>query len=126
MTKVEIAKKFYEFSASEQKEQFESLLHSDFRVIEAENMPYAGIYKGAEGFREIVSIVFSYFAELRVEPVFYTEGDDHVIALVKLAGVGKAAGQAFESNLLEVFRFEGDKIIEIRPYYWDQDLIKNL
>ena len=43
------------------------------------------------------------------------EGEDHVIALVNVEGVGKRRGEAFKSDLLEVFRFEGEKIIEIRP-----------
>lgn len=126
MSKIDIAKQFYEFSSSENKEKFDALLHPDFRVIESDNMPYAGTYKGADGFREIVSIVFGYFETLNVEPVVYTEGTDHVIALVNVEGVGKRRGEAFKSDLLEVFRFEGEKIIEIRPYYWNQDLIANL
>ena len=43
MSKIDIAKQFYEFSSLENKEKFDALLHPDFRVIESDNMPYAGI-----------------------------------------------------------------------------------
>lgn len=126
MNKIEITKQLYESAIAADWDSFKKHIHPDFTVIESEGMPYAGSYKGVEGFQELVHTVFNYFEKLEIEATHYMEGDDHVVVIVSISGKGKNTGKAFESNLLELFRFKDNKVIEIRPYYWDQRLIHKI
>lgn len=126
MNKIEITKQLYDFAIASDWDGFRKHIHPDFAVIESEGVPYAGNYKGVDGFQELVHTVFTYFDKLEIEATHYMEGDDHVVVIVSISGKGKNTGKAFESNLLELFRFKDNKVIEIRPYYWDQQLIHDI
>lgn len=126
MNKIDIAKRIYACAVAGDWPGMEAYLHPDFAVVESASLPYAGTYKGVDGFREVARTVFTFFDRLAVEPRHYLEGDSHVVALVTIKGRGRYNGDFFESDLLELFRFEGDKVIEIKPYYWDQQLIRDV
>ncbi len=126
MNNIEITKQLYAYAVAGDWEGMEKYMHPDFAVIESEGLPYAGKYEGIKGFQEIARTVFSFFDKLAVEPTHYMEGDDYVVAIVSIRGKGKKTGRAFESDLLELFRFKDDKVIEIKPYYWNQQLINEI
>lgn len=126
MSKIKIAKRLYASAVAENWEEFEKCVHPDFVVRESAALPYAGIYKGVEGFRGLVRTVFTRFHRLNAEPGNYMEGDDYVAAIVSLRGKGKQTGGNFETSVVELFRFKDGKVIEISPYYWDQQLINEI
>jgi hypothetical protein len=72
----------------------ESLLTDDFFIIEAEGLPMA--------------------ADL--EPEGMSVGGDYVVNLISFRFENPDLASA---QLAEVFRFRGDKVCEIRPYYFD-------
>ncbi len=126
MNKIDITKQLYAFALAGDWDNFESHIHPDFAVIESAGLAFAGTYKGVSGLQKLVSSVFNYFDDLVIEPTHYMEGDDHVAVIIKLIAKGKKTGKLIESSVLELFRFEGDKVIEIRPYYWHQQLINEI
>lgn len=126
MRKTDIAKKLYASAVNADWDTFDSLIHPDFRVLESPGLEYAGEYKGVEGFKQVVHDVYHHFKRFEIETQEFSESDAHVIVLVKIKGQGKKTDEEFESDLLELIRFEGDKVIEIRPYYWDQNLINRI
>lgn len=125
MNKIEITKQLYSAAVAGDWQALEKYVHPDFAIIESEGLPYAGRYEGIQGFQDIVKIVFKYFDRLAVEPTHYMEGDGYVVAIVSFKARGKLTGESFETDLLELFRFEGDRVIEIKPYYWNQQLIND-
>jgi hypothetical protein len=44
-----------------------------------------------------------------------TQGDDHVVAILELV-LGSSGNRV---QVAEMFRFRGDRVCEIRPYYFD-------
>ena len=123
MNKIKITERLYASAVAEDWEEFEKYLHPDFVIRESAALPYAGTYRGVQGFRDVVRTVFTRFQRLEAEPGNYMEGDDYVAAIVMLRGKGKLTGRNFETSVVELFRFEDGKVIEILPYYWDQQLI---
>jgi len=126
MNKVDITRKLYASAVAQDWEEFEQYLHPEFVIRESAALPYAGDYRGAKGFSDLVRTVFTYFSWLEVEPGYYMEGDEHVTAIVNLKGKGKKTGQDFQTTVLELFRFKDGKVIEILPYYWDQKLVNEI
>ncbi len=126
VSKIDITKRLYASAVANNWEEFQQCIHPDFVIRESAALPYAGSYRGVEGFRELVRTVFTHFQRLNVEPGNYMEGDDYASAIVSLRGKGKKTGGNFETSVLELFRFKDGKVIEILPYYWDQQLIKKI
>ncbi len=93
----------------------EALLTDDFYVTEASTLPYAGVYRGRAALRELFTRVMSSMSVTSLEVKALTQGDDHVVAILDL--VLGASGSRVQ--IAEMFRFRGDRVCEIRPYYFD-------
>ena len=94
----------------------ESLLTDDFFIIEAEGLPMAGEYRGKTALRGLYAHVFGTLKVADLEPEGMSVGGDYVVNLISFRFENPVLASA---QLAEVFRFRGDKVCEIRPYYFD-------
>ena len=94
----------------------ESLLTDDFFIIEAEGLPMAGEYRGKTALRGLYAHVFGTLKVADLEPEGMSIGGDYVVNLISFRFENPDLASA---QLAEVFRFRGDKVCEIRPYYFD-------
>lgn len=127
MTKIDVVKQLYASAAEGDWEAFASYCREDVVIREAPSTPYPGEYRGMDGFRAIFQRVFvETFAHFEAAPIDFTEGEDHVIVIVQVSGVGKKTGRPFSMPLAEVYRFEGGEVAEILPFYWDPALLDEI
>ena len=105
----------YEVSGKGDWAAAEPLLTEDFFVTEAGTLPFAGTYRGRGALRELFGIVFGSVTVTGLEFKAMTQGDDTVIAVIELV-LGPNGDRV---QVAELFRFRGDKVCEIRPYYFD-------
>ena len=79
-------------------------------------MPFAGVYRGKDAFRELIPIVIEAVAVTDMKFVATTVGDGCAVEIVAftLAGHDGSPVQVAELNL-----FRDNKICEIRPFYSD-------
>lgn len=94
----------------------EALLTEDFFVIEAPHLPFAGVYHGRGGLREVFNRVFSMLDIAGVDIQDITVGENHAIAVLDMVLAGDPVTRV---PLTEVFRFRDGKVCEIRPHYFD-------
>ena len=94
----------------------ERLLTDDFFIIEAEGLPMAGEYRGKTALRGRYAHVFGTLKVADLEPEGMSVGGDYVVNLISFRFENPDLASA---QLAEVFRFRGDKVCEIRPYYFD-------
>ena len=94
----------------------ESLLTDDFFIIEADGLPMAGEYRGKTALRGLYAHVFGTLKVADLEPEGMSVGGDYVVNLISFRFENPDLASA---QLAEVFRFRGDKVCEIRPYYFD-------
>lgn len=92
------------------------LLTEDFEITIPSFMPFGGTYSGKDAFRELIPIVVEAIAVTRFDHVATTVGDDYAMELVEFILEGHDGPPL---SVAEVIRFRGDKICEIRPYYYD-------
>ncbi len=90
------------------------LLTEDFSISIPAYMPFGGEYRGQDAFRTLIPLVAETVGLASVKYLATTVGDDHVVELVEFS---LADGSTVEAT--EVVRFRGDRICEIRPYYFD-------
>lgn len=96
-------------------EAAEAYLTDDFFVSEGSHLPFAGRYEGRDALARLYQIVIPL---LKVESLDIAEtvtGEDYAVTILEL----KLADGHGTVRIAELFRFRGDKVCEIRPYYFD-------
>jgi ketosteroid isomerase-like protein len=90
----------------------------DFVGYESEALPYAGVYRGPDGFAQLLGRIFDLFhVELRAD-AFVDEGN-RVVALVKGQFVPREGGAPIPVEIAECWTLRDHKIVQVRPYYWN-------
>lgn len=98
----------------------EEYFTDDFFITEADSLPYAGVYRGKGALRELFTKVMSMMDVERLDIVQHTVGGDYGITILSMIFADKSLAPA---PLLELYRFRGDKVCEIRPYYFEPQMI---
>ena len=98
-----------------------SLCSPDFELHEGSGLPFAGIYRGADGFLEFLGVFNETFDIEELVPVrtFTTDDPDWLIGELNLRATVRASGQRFESSLLEMWQFRDGKVVRIKPHYFN-------
>lgn len=87
-------------------------------AYESDALPYAGVYRGPEGFVQLFQKVTALFRlDLRVEEL--TDTADRVIARVQGQFIPQAGGAPIPVDIAEHWTLRNHKILEVRPYYWN-------
>lgn len=100
-------------------------LTSDFEVLEADSLPYAGRHVGLEALQALFGQVVSYWDDLKIEPHGITSGDGYVIGLLQFSGTGKKTGTKVSMLIAEVLDIQDGLIRRIRPVYWDTKALRD-
>ena len=90
------------------------------RQIETKEVGKVGTYRGKRALRELYSKVMGMVDVVGLERKAACVGGDHVIVLVDLAFADPSLKRA---EVSEVFRFRGDKVCEIRPFYFEPGVL---
>jgi len=93
-----------------------SMLTEDFFITEADTLPFAGVYRGRNALRALFEQVMGMMDVAGLDRVQTTVGGDYAVCILSF----RFADPALEpAHLCEMFRFRGDKLCEIKPYYFD-------
>lgn len=102
-------------------ETVKGLCDPNFKLHEGSGLSFAGTYEGGDGFMEFLGVFFAALEVERLETtrIYQSDDPDYVIAEMELRAVVRETGKIFESSLLERWRFEGGKVLEITPHYFN-------
>jgi ketosteroid isomerase-like protein len=102
----------------------ERMMHPDFVCIEAEGLPYAGTFTGFDGWRRLSDAVLATWSGFRMKVLEMHGGDDESAVLrIALSGKSRKTGTAWETSVLELWKFKDGKLASIDPYYFDTALL---
>jgi len=119
-------REIYQIAARADWETLAKYLHDDFFVLTPDHVPHTGRYEGIEGFKQVFGIVFGNYQDLNLTQNAFCSGDNHVMVLLDFAGANKHTGESFSIPMIELFRFADDKLIEIRPFYWNHKILNDM
>lgn len=119
-----LVQQFYEKLAGRDQPGAMSLLAENFTLIQAESLPYGGIYIGAKGVEEFFRKFFSFWKEFRSEQVEYVEHGNKVIATSIAIGVTRSRKE-IRIPMIQVYIVEQKKLLSAQPFYFDTALILN-
>lgn len=104
-----------------QRREGTALFHKDFTVVEAEGLPYAGIYHGGTGFLDLIGKVTAQWSDLTIETLQMIGAPDGDVFAIEMAmsGTSSTTGRPFSTTVCEIWTIRDGMIFSIRPYYWD-------
>ena len=123
---IEIVNELYAALPRMDWDSYRAHLHADFRVVETPALPYPGTFHGMAGLLELIGKVFELFEVFEATPGPMCIGEDHVMVWVEMKMTGRKSGKTINTQLIEVFKFEGEKLLEIWPFYYDTELIASI
>lgn len=97
----------------------DKMVTDDFRIVEADNLPFGGEYLGKSALEELYTKVFAFWddASLAVEDV--TISETNAVVILTLHATSRHNGERLAMPLCERLQVRGDKFSGITPYYFD-------
>lgn len=96
-----------------------TMLAPGFVVHEAQGLPYAGSFHGLDGWKDLAGRVRRTWSGLRVIPLEIHDAGEVIVLRLHLTGRGRETGIELDTTVLELWRLQDGKLLEILPYYWD-------
>jgi ketosteroid isomerase-like protein len=88
----------------------------DFEYHTLSTEPDAGIYRGHEGFRELLALWTDMFDDLRIEPEEFIDAGDYVIVPSRIRGKGRSSGVDIDASYVLVWKVRNGLRTECREY----------
>lgn len=113
-----LVEQFYETAGADE-DMMRNLLHPDFALVEAELLPYAGIFYGLAGWQDFWEKFSECWTDISTANFKMFSNDNMVIARFEMECTARVTGERIVIPLCEVWTFKDGKAIELRPYYFD-------
>jgi ketosteroid isomerase-like protein len=78
--------------------------------------PGGGVYRGHDGVRELWSDAKKIFGGFRNEPEEIFDAGDHVVAFVRVVGVGVRSGVAVQARIAHLYTFRDGKVLRVESF----------
>ncbi len=119
----EIVKALYAATGVGDWDTAESYFTDDFRIVEADSLPYGGVFTGKRAMRDLFAKVMGFWSDpdLKLEGV--AAGDGYAYGIVRLIVTSRTTGKRHELEIAERFEFRGEQVCEVKPYYYDTHAI---
>jgi ketosteroid isomerase-like protein len=116
-TDLEVVQKGYEHYNEGDLDWVIAHLAPDVVWEDARQMPDARTYRGLDAVRRFLKSFERHWEEIRFEPEEIREGEDAVIACVRLVGRGRASGAAVDAHVVHVWEMRDRKVLRVRTFF---------
>ena len=117
---ISVMNRFIEAVFTGDHEVLPGLLHPDFELLHSTTVPYAGTYRGADGFLCFLDIFMNSFEPLDLDTgETYAAPSGALVVEITLNGTLKSSGKRVETTMLEKWEFEDGLVRRIKPHYFD-------
>lgn len=93
--------------------------HPDVVVHEPASLPYAGDWRGLDGIGRLFKSMSQSWSALSVDGLQAAKTGDTVFMSCGLHLTARSSGKTLTQPFAEVLRFEGGRLIEGTPFYFD-------
>jgi len=93
--------------------------HPDVVVHEPASLPYAGDWRGLDGVGRLFRTMRETWSDLSIDGLQAAKTGDMVFMTCTLRLTARSSGRTLTQPFAEVLRFEGGRLIEGTPFYFD-------
>lgn len=126
MTNVEIVKEIYKAVSEGNLQTVLNYLADNVIAYQANSLAYGGQYHGKVGFLQMEAAIFETWNHFQSSPNAFINDGDYVVVLTTMKGESKKTGKILDMPLAEIWKMKDEKVIEIRPFYWDTQATNKL
>ena len=114
--------------AAQDSDAMNELLHQDFKLIEPEGLSYRGVYEGQSGWWAFWDNFGKTWTDISIadQKVFAGQSHEECAIMMNLSGRSVKSGKAFQTSLMEYWRFKDGKILEMHPHYRDTQYLSKV
>lgn len=117
---LDLATRFYGAVAQGDMEAAASFIDADrFVLLEADDLPFGGIFEGVEGFRALFARMKELWKRAAVADLSIVAHGDTAIARLHLDVISRRTGAVARLPLVEICHFEAGRIVKIQPFYFN-------
>jgi ketosteroid isomerase-like protein len=113
---VEVVRAMYAAFARRDRATLLSHIDAEIRVYDRPIHPEAAVYEGGEGFLRFAETDWDAFDEVTYEPQDFVERGAYVVVPIKQRGRGKGSALGVEESIVNVWKLQGGKCVELRNY----------
>jgi hypothetical protein len=97
-----------------------AIIHPDFELHQARRIPYAGEYKGYDGFMRFLANFMGWYDIHTLERTgtFFADNGDVVVEF-HLVATARSTGEKVDTTMLEKWEFKDGQVIGVKPHYFD-------
>ncbi len=88
-------------------------------IYQPASLPYGGAWRGHKGFEAWMQAFAQQWSSLEVRDAEIYPNGEVVVSKGHAYAIAKASGMHLDWPLLQFFRMRENKILELRPFYWD-------
>ena len=92
-------------------------MSEDVEWITPPEDPDPGTYRGWQGVEKFWEQWRASVGQLRFEIEQIAEVGDHVVVTARRSGKGEHSGLEVSDRVIQIFKFDGDKCVEVREHY---------
>ncbi len=115
---VRIVQRVYEAGARGDLPAMLAHLAADFVAYESDSLPFRGVYRGPEGFTQLLQRATRLFG-LNIHVDEFVDAGDRVIAFVRGQFIPQDGGAPIPVDVAECWTLRHHEIVELRPYHWN-------
>jgi uncharacterized protein len=94
------------------------LLDAGITVVQSSALPFAGEWRGHDGFRAMGAAIYAAWPDFSVTPERFLDDGDTVLVMTRVrAGIGSA--KPLDQPMIERWRVVDGKAVECQPFYFD-------
>jgi ketosteroid isomerase-like protein len=123
MTEIELVQKFYEHLATGDRQGAYSLLSDDFILKQAGSLPYGGEYVGVSGLNDFFKKFSTFWKEFKTLHTDYYLSENKVFAISKIRGVLLKTEKIIETEMIQVYVIDNQKLTSAQPFYFDTKIL---
>ncbi len=88
-------------------------------IYQPASLPYGGIWSGHSGFEAWMQAFAQQWSSMEVQDTELYATGDVVVSKSHVYAIAKVTGLHLDWPLLQFFRLRNNRILELRPFYWD-------
>ena len=104
------------------RDAIEALLHPDFTIEQPPSFPHGGRHHGLDGMGQMGAAFAEHWQRTISEPTVI-DGGDRVVQVTTQTWTAVATGRSATVDVVELFDFADDQILEIRVFQQDSHLL---
>jgi uncharacterized protein len=93
--------------------------HPDVRLHQADALPYGGTWCGHDGMERFFRAMTETWASFAMVDQEFLADEGPAVVRTQVEATARATGRSLSFPILQTVAVQDERIIEVRPFYWD-------